>query len=248
MYKKTIYIYILLNVVVTGENMEIKKLFFVFIITIILISGCADKEIVKQKESNLLIYENQELGISFEYPTEFKVYQSDENTLSIDSGYKDPVATLMIISMTIKRISPERDSLEQIEARINPEAVKSMAKEFSEIDPNKMIEELNDQKKQNLEGYQLMYGDKIPEEATADYVDMMKDILKIKEYELQNKGAYDLIIVENGVKYYLLSDSGTFYINDVLHVKPWKEKLEEQGLYEEYRGKFDDIMDSIKII
>ncbi|MBL7054467.1 hypothetical protein ISS05_01785 [Candidatus Woesearchaeota archaeon] len=223
------------------------KTILVLCAIIIFISGCGDKEVIEQKKTGLT-YENQELGISFQYPSDFKVYQQDEDTLKIDSPYKDPVAILLSISMTVKRISLARDSLDQIEARINPEMLKSMAKEFSEIDSNKMIEELKEQKKQNFEAYQLMYGDETPEEATANYMEMMRDISKTKEYEIQNKGDYDLIIVEGGADYYILSDGGTFYISDTLQVKPWREKLEGQGLYEEYRSKFDNILDSIKII
>ena len=71
---------------------------------------------------------------------------------------------------------------------------------------------------------------------------------KKKTYKIENKRNYDLVNVENGQSYYLLSDKGTFIIDNTLKIEFWKPLFEEDGVYQEYGNQFKQIINSIKII
>lgn len=71
---------------------------------------------------------------------------------------------------------------------------------------------------------------------------------KKKTYKIENKGNYDLVNIENGQPYYLLSDKGTFIIENTLSIEFWKPLFEEDGVYQVYTNQFDQIKDSIKVI
>jgi hypothetical protein len=140
------------------------------------------------QERPLLSYKNPALGISFDYPVEFEVYQQDENNLRVESDYKNPEKAGISIGMNIKKINPQRETYEQIENRLR----------FS----GKSI---------------------ISKESKGDY-----ELLKINDNE-----------------YYILSDKGTFYIGD--STDTYKSILEEEGLYQDYKNKFAEIRNSIRI-
>ena len=63
----------------------------------------------------VLIYENKNLGISFTYPSEFQVYQQDENSLRIESDYNTKGKPYFSIGMNIKRVNSHREKLEKVE-------------------------------------------------------------------------------------------------------------------------------------
>ncbi|MBI1935602.1 hypothetical protein HYS31_04115 [Candidatus Woesearchaeota archaeon] len=172
-----------------------KKYYILILISfIIFISACKVQETL---QGNKQKYENKDLGIAFEYPQNFKIYQSDKNTISIDSGYEDTEHPLLQISIGIKKFSPNKESLEKI---------KSMTQPFADWTKSELT------------------------------------------YNIQNKGNYDIVIVESSfgyLPYYILSDRGSFVVD---HPGPiWKEQLTE-SLYSDYKMKFDAIIESIKII
>lgn len=156
------------------------------------VSGCAT-----EPASNLLKYENKDLGIAFEYPKDFKIYQADKNTISIDSGYEDSKHQLVQISIGIRKTSNNKESLDTVKTKI------SAVQQLIGIEAN---------------------------------------------VKVQDKGNYDLVIVDSPSSYfpfYILSEKGTFVVD---HPAPiWKEQLPED-LYSDFRTKFDALIESIKII
>ena len=72
---------------------------------------------------------------------------------------------------------------------------------------------------------------------------------KYKITSVEKVHNYDLLKFERGnlYGYYILSDKGTFIVSDDLNEDSLKT-LKEEGLYGEYRTKFDNIISSIKII
>ncbi len=170
----------------------------VLLIGVVILYGCTkdnskSEEVEVQKTTSQIIdfetYENNDIGISFDYPSNFKVYQQDEDSLRVESDYKNPESSLMSVGMNIKRINIQRETQEQIESRLSPSGKSILSREI----------------KENFE------------------------LLKISD---------------NG--YYILSDKGTFYIGDSTNV--YKSTLEQEGLYQDYKNKFNEIRNSIKII
>ena len=237
-----------------------KKYFVVIsILVVIFISACKVQETVQGNQQK---YENKDLGISFRYPSNFKVYQGDKDNLRIDSGYKNSQHSAVEAVMSIRRIDAKRESIQEIEAKINPDisslssVIKSLEQSLSPEGRAELTRQIEYTKKTNPDRYNLIYGDKTIEEATEDYVKAIQKQIeefkqmqtKKKAYTAENKGNYDLINVENGKFYYILGDKGTFYIGSTLEIEFWKPLFEEDGIYQEYKTQFDQIRNSIKII
>ena len=239
-----------------------KKYFIVIsILIVIFISACKSQETLKE-DSNLLSYENKDLGISFKHPSNFKVYQGDKDTLRIDTGYKNAQHSAVEAVMGIRRINAVRESIEQIQARINPDlsslqsVIQSLEQSISPEGRAELTRQIEYSKKTNPDGYKLIYGDKTTEEATEEHLKTIQTQIekfremqtKKKTYKIENKRNYDLVNVENGQSYYLLSDKGTFIIDNTLKIEFWKPLFEEDGVYQEYGNQFKQIINSIKII
>ena len=227
--------------------------------TLIFLISCKTQE---TKTSGMLEYKNSDLGISFKYPSNFKVYQGDKDTLRIDSGYKNTQHSAVEAVMGIRRIDTRRESLQEIESRINPDlsslsdVIKSLEQSISTEGRAELTRQIEYSKRTNPDGYKLIYGDKTIEEATEEHVKTIQKQIeqfkqmqtKKKTYKVENKGNYDLINVENGQLYYLLSDKGTFIIDNTLGIEFWKPLFEEDGVYQSYKSKFDEVLNSIQII
>ena len=69
-------------------------------------------------KENSATYHSKELGVSFKYSSDLKVYQQDENNILIKADYKNPEHSLVEISMGIRRINPQRETQEQINFRL----------------------------------------------------------------------------------------------------------------------------------
>lgn len=240
-----------------------KKYFIVIsILLVIFISSCKAPETIKKESDNFQFYENKDLGISFKYPSTFKVYQGDKDTLRIDTGYKNAQHSAVEANMGIRRINANRESIEQIQARINPDlsgltsVIQSLEQSISPEGRAELTRQIEYSKKTNPDGYKLLYEDKTIEEATNEAVKTIQKQIdefktmqtKKKTYKVENKGNYDLVNIENGQSYYLLSDKGTFIIDNTIDIKFWKPLFEEDGVYQEYKNQFDQIKDSIKVI
>jgi len=233
----------------------------VSILIMIFISACVAKETMKG-EVNLLSYENKDLGISFKYPSTFKVYQGDKDTLRIDTDYKNTQHSAVEAVMGIRRINAGRESIEQIHARINPDLsgitsiIQSLEQSISPEGRAELTRQIEYVKRTNPDGYKLSYGNKTIEEATEEHVKTIQTQIekfremqtKKKTFKVENKGNYDLVNVENGQSYYLLSDKGTFIIDNTIDIEFWKPLFEQDGVYQEYKNQFDQIKNSIKII
>jgi|SRR3989344_4360637 len=88
-----------------------KKYFIVIsLLLVIFISACKTQETVKE-ESNLLSYENKDLGISFKYPSAFTVSDGIKGAIFILSDYKNTDNPGVSIGMKI--IKAEKPSTEQ---------------------------------------------------------------------------------------------------------------------------------------
>mgnify|MGYP001596120407 CR=1 FL=1 len=132
-------------------------------------------------------YHSKELGLSFKYSSDLKVYQQNEDNVLIKADYKNPEHSGIEISMGIKRINPQRETKEQINFRLQ--------------------------------------GKKIIKQETKDN--------------------YEILEWEGGSQYYLLSDKGTFYVGDTVDTFGWRDIFQKEGLYQNYRLKFDTIRNSI---
>ncbi|MDA2937716.1 hypothetical protein MYX75_05570 [Acidobacteria bacterium AH-259-A15] len=150
-----------------------------------------------------LTYENKELGISFNYPPNFKIYQPDRDHLRIDSDYKNPRNNIIRLSLNIKKLHPDRQTFEESGIRPDP----------------------------------------------SDFLVTLPEELKNRKYTVQRKENYDLVRVENSRRFhYILSDRGTFSISSTMNIEAFKSQLEEEGVYQDYRTTFDQIISTIKII
>lgn len=102
--------------------MKIKILLPLFIIFVITVTGCKIQEV----DENILFYENKNMGISFNYPSSFTVYQPSAISLRIESDYRNEQLPIYhdypgsFLIMNIERINSKQEDLEQIENRINP--------------------------------------------------------------------------------------------------------------------------------
>ena len=63
-------------------------------------------------------YHSKELGLSFKYSSDLKVYQQDEDNILIKADYKNLEHSLVSIEMGIKRINPQRETDDQINFRL----------------------------------------------------------------------------------------------------------------------------------
>src|SRR3989344_3335196 len=167
-----------------------KKYFIVIsILIVIFISACKSQETLKE-DSNLLSYENKDLGISFKHPSNFKVYQGDKDTLRIDTGYKNAQHSAVEAVMGIRRINAVRESIEQIQARINPDlsslqsVIQSLEQSISPEGRAELTRQIEYSKKTNPDGYKLIYGDKTTEEATEEHLKTIQtQIEKFREMQ-----------------------------------------------------------------
>ena len=210
----------------------------------------------------MLDYKNIDIGISFTYPSNFKVYQSEQNIIRIDTGYKNQQHSAVEAVMGIRRINTIRETSEQIQSKINPDisslsdVIKSLESSTTKEAYDQLVSQIEFSKKSNPELYKVVHGDKTPEEIATEQVELVKK--QIEEfrhkqnekniYTIQNKGNYDLVYVENGKSYYILSDKGTFIVDNTLDIPFWKPLFEEGGVYQLYKTKFDAILNSIKIL
>ncbi|MBI2655326.1 hypothetical protein HYX06_02785 [Candidatus Woesearchaeota archaeon] len=200
-------------------------------------------------------YENKDLGISFQYPVNFKVYQSDKSSLTIDSSYEDAEHPLASIQIGIKKYSQDRVSLQEIESIVNPDFsgfIKILEAAITEEGREELRRQIEFTKRTNPEGYNLAYGDKSIDEALEEQVktiqEQIKDIKTKRAYKILNKVNYDIIVVDSADKYYpyyLLSDKGTFIVD---HLQTWQNGFVPEQEYNSYKEKFDSIVNSIKII
>ena len=234
-----------------------KKYFVVVLmLVVIFISACNSQETTKGESGNLLSYENKDLGISFKYPSTFKVYQADQNSLSIDSGYVDSQHPLAQISIGIRKSSPNKLSLQEIESMINPDLSGILKPLENSYQTKEGRDEIKRQieyiKTSNPETYKTLYGDKTTEQAAEEQIaEIGKQIQSYKTkktYKIINKGNYDFVVVDSVDRYYphyLLSDKGTFIVD---HLQQWQGGFVPEQEYTAYKEKFDSIINSIKII
>lgn len=93
----------------------------IWVLIIVVLVGIVGYFVFSRQSSTsketLTTYQNKELGISFKYPSDLKVYQQDENSILIKSDYKNPEHSAIEISINIKRTSFQRETKEQIEAK-----------------------------------------------------------------------------------------------------------------------------------
>jgi len=232
-----------------------KYLIVISILIVIFISACKSQETVKGS-SNLLSYDNKDLGISFKYPSTFKVYQADKNSLSVDSGYIDSQYPLAQILIGIRKSSPNRLSLQEIESMINPD-LSGILKPLEDLyqtkeDREELRRQIEYTKTSAPENYKVLYGDKTTEQATeaqiAETGKLIKSYKTKRTYKVMNKENYDLVVVDSLDRYYphyLLSDKGTFIVD---HLQQWQGGFIPEQEYNSYKEKFDSVIDSIKII
>ena len=230
-----------------------KKYFVVILmLVVIFISACKVQETV---QGNKQKYENKDLGITFEYPSNFKVYQADKDTLRIDSGYKNTEHSAVEAVMGIRRINTNRETSEQIQSRINPDlsslsdVIKSLESSTTKEAYDQLVSQIEFSKKSNPELYKAVHGDKTSEEVATEQVESVKkQIVEFRQkqnkknmYTIKNNGNYELVNVENGKNYYILSNKGTFIIDNTLDISFWKPLFEKDGVYQEYKDYFDQI-------
>lgn len=72
----------------------------------------------KQNSQQSSTYQSIELGLSFKYPSNFKVYQQDENNLRVESDYKNTERPQDSIGMNIIKINPQRETDDRINFRL----------------------------------------------------------------------------------------------------------------------------------
>jgi hypothetical protein len=121
-----------------------KKLLFAFPIVVLLAAGCNSSQqasnqppvqtpIVQNTNptstptptqqvalpSDWTTYQNPNLGISFSLPKNFQVFQTDANNLRIDSDYYDANHIAVLISMSIRKMTPSK-TLQQVEQDSQP--------------------------------------------------------------------------------------------------------------------------------
>ena len=173
----------------------------IVILAVIFLSGCKPQE---TKTSGLLEYKNTDLGISFKYTSDFKVYNPNEDKLRIESDYKKPDSNLLYIgdkpiamAMNINRINTKPQTSDDTDYAIR-------------------IGKLQIMSRYKIDDYEL---------------------IKLEKIEGEDKGS---------IIYHIISDKGTFAIYDSMFW--YKTNLQKDGLYQDYRAKFDEILKSIKII
>ena len=176
-----------------------KKYFIVIsILIVIFISACKNQETKNANErraDNLLLYENKNLGVSFNYPSSFTIADKLEGAILILSDYDN--SNNPGVSVGMKIIKAQKPSTE--------EQIRSL------------------------------------------YEGIAKEVGLPVNFKKQNKENYELIEIEfQGFSYYILSEKGTFIIDD--DTDKFKGLLEQQGLYKKYKDQFKGISDSIKII
>lgn len=172
----------------------------------------------KSEQAGWLTYTNKDLGISFDYPPAYKIYQTGEKTLKVSADYKDPRYPYSEIAMVVQRVAITAETTEQIEARFkpNPTAIAEATAAVAGLPAG------------------LRKG---PE----DVLNKTRARFKTQTYSSQNKGNYSLFRVEDseGVSFYLQSDKGTFTVLFSLSAG----KID----YQNYENQFNQIIDSIKI-
>ena len=225
------------------------------LLILVFISACQTQEPAKGENNDLLSYENKDLGISFQYPINFKIYQSDKNTIVIDSGYEDPEHPLASIQIGIRLNSLNRLNIQEIESIVNPDFsgfIKILEASVTEEGREELRRQIEFTKNTNPDIYKVTYGDKTIDEATDEYAKFIKkqiqDLQIKRTYNILNKGNYELIVVDSVDKYYpyyLLSDKGTFIVD---HLGQWQGGFVPEQEYNSYKEKFDLIIDSLKII
>ncbi len=168
--------------------------------------------------SKLVTYHSQELGISFQYPTDFKVYQQDENSILIKTTYSKPgnvnpqISNLSIVSVSIKKVySPE--TKDQFKSRL--------LANYREYAPESVPQVIDLGTKNN---YQILH---------------VREKQQTQEYFLSDKGTF---FIDDSISGYL--DELDFLEARGIS-KTTYEKEEVLQVYQEYRKKINLIKDSI---
>lgn len=91
-----------------------KKIIFFSLGFLIIFIGFKITEANTTKSITVLNYENKNLGISFDYPSNFEVYQQDKNSLRIESDYQKKGKPYFSVGMNIKRVNSQRENLEKV--------------------------------------------------------------------------------------------------------------------------------------
>lgn len=71
-------------------------------------------------QAGYLTYTNKDLGIAFDYPPTYKIYQTDDKTLRVTADYNNPQMPYADIAIKIERRTTTRETTEQVEARFKP--------------------------------------------------------------------------------------------------------------------------------
>ncbi len=118
-----------------------KKLLLVFPIITLLAAGCNSSQqattqapVVQNtnvaptstpNQTNWATYTSNELGLSFKYPTDLKVYQQDESNILIKAPYANSEHSLVEITMSIKKINPKPETDNEINFRLQGKKILS---------------------------------------------------------------------------------------------------------------------------
>lgn len=136
-------------------------------------------------------YTSDELGVSFIYPSDLKVYQQDQDNILLTAEYNNPELPFATVTMLIRRVDG-------------------------------------------------------PNLATKESIDSVLEVLGQKTVDLGMKNNYRILKVEGRSQYYFLTDAGNLLIDDAMDAL-YKDQFIKEGIYEEYRTKFDAVRDSIII-
>ena len=127
----------------------------IIILIVLLVAGLGyfylnKNQQLKPAQKGWETYTNKELGISFNYPPNFKVYQSDEKTLRITMDYKNLQHSGIEVTMRIIKLTSSQESVEQVEERFKVNIYPGI--------PENVKQQLINQKHtiQNKEGYDLI--------------------------------------------------------------------------------------------
>jgi len=123
-----------------------KKLFLVLPIAALLAPGCGTSRQVSNQivlpqnnttttsptaKTGWTSYNNQDINISFDYPSTYKIYQQDARHLSMNSDYIDPkYPTIRTIQMEISQVSITPETTAQVEARFLPNILPNMSSDL----------------------------------------------------------------------------------------------------------------------
>ncbi len=93
-----------------------KKVIIVFVLFILIFTGCKTKKTDNVISTELKTYNNEKYGLSFQYPANWNLYDSAEITISPENEKtlmnKAGMAGLSITPISPKKVQPEQESAE----------------------------------------------------------------------------------------------------------------------------------------